>query len=84
MAKPNPLLEKLRVKPGASPRLDRRDPDLRFGAAGKREGIALLQERVERLAVLHNRLSAEASRALLWPRSILPVPPPISASRPAT
>jgi PPK2 family polyphosphate:nucleotide phosphotransferase len=65
MTKPNPLLEKLRVKPGTSPRLDRRDPDLRFGAAGKREGLALLQERVERLAVLHNRLSAEASRAVL-------------------
>jgi PPK2 family polyphosphate:nucleotide phosphotransferase len=65
VTKAHDLLEQLRVEPGSSPRLDRRDPDVRVGAPSKQEGLARLQELVERLGVLHNRLSAEATRAVL-------------------
>jgi PPK2 family polyphosphate:nucleotide phosphotransferase len=53
------------VEPGTAPRLAKRDARARLGAAGREEGIARLAELVERLAVLHNRLYAEASRSLL-------------------
>jgi PPK2 family polyphosphate:nucleotide phosphotransferase len=59
------LIRKLRVEPGSAPRLDARDPDVRLGAPGKQQGLTRLGELVERLGVLHNRLYAEASRALL-------------------
>ena len=59
------LLEQLRVTPGASPRLDRRSTDARIGAASRQEGLARLQEGVQRLSVLHNRLGAESARSLL-------------------
>ena len=36
-----------------------------MGAAGKEEGVHRLEELVERLSVLHNRLWAEARRSLL-------------------
>ncbi len=58
-------LKALRVDPGSPPRLDRRDPGVREGADGKKEGLALLAENVERLAELHNRLYAEGTRAVL-------------------
>ena len=59
------LLDDLRVKAGSPPRLDRRDPDVRVGAADKQEGLERLEELVQELSVLHNRLTAEGSRALL-------------------
>ena len=65
MTKTHDLLRQLRVEPGSAPRLDRRDPDERVGASDKEKGLARLQELVERLSVLHNRLLAEATRALL-------------------
>jgi PPK2 family polyphosphate:nucleotide phosphotransferase len=55
----------LRVEPGSSPRLEGRDPSARIGAPGKQEALARLAELVERLGVLHNRLYAEATRAVL-------------------
>jgi PPK2 family polyphosphate:nucleotide phosphotransferase len=59
------LLEELRVAPGSAPGLARRDPGARLGAAGKQDGLDRLQLLVERLGVLHNRLFAEASRAVV-------------------
>jgi PPK2 family polyphosphate:nucleotide phosphotransferase len=59
------LIHELRVDPGAAPRLDRRDPDARVGAPSKREGIERLEQLVVQLGVLHNRLFAEAKRAVL-------------------
>ena len=59
------LLDELRVHPGAHPQLGERDPGARVGADGKKEGLARLDELVERLAVLHNRLYAEATRSVI-------------------
>ena len=59
------LLDTLRVDAGSATRLDRRDPTARIGAETKDAGLARLQELVERLGVLHNRLVAEADRSLL-------------------
>ena len=59
------LLKELRVEPGSSPRLDRRDPDARLGAPDKAAGIVRLQELVERLTILHDRLFAEARRSIV-------------------
>lgn len=59
------LLRELRVEPGSSPRLDRRDPGRRPGGATKEEGLTRLEALVDRLSLLHNRLFAEATRALL-------------------
>jgi len=59
------LLDELRVKPGSAPRLDKRDPDARVGAAGKQEGLERIAKLVERLGVLHTRLYAEATRSVL-------------------
>lgn len=59
------LLQQLRVTPGASPRIDRRSAGARIGAASRQDGLARLQERVQRLSVLHNRLWAESTRSLL-------------------
>jgi PPK2 family polyphosphate:nucleotide phosphotransferase len=58
-------VKELRVEPGSAPDLGKRDPGQRLGAPNKEAGIAQLQETVERLGVLHNRLFAEASRAVL-------------------
>jgi PPK2 family polyphosphate:nucleotide phosphotransferase len=59
------LLDELKVAPGSPPRLAERDPDQRLGAPSKDEGLERLERLVERLSVLHNRLFAEASRAVL-------------------
>ena len=65
MASSRELLDELRVKPGSAPRLDKRDPDARVGAAGKQEGLERIAKLVERLGVLHTRLYAEATRSVL-------------------
>jgi PPK2 family polyphosphate:nucleotide phosphotransferase len=59
------LLKQLRVQPGSAAQLDRRDPGVRIGAPSKQDGLARLQELVERLGTLQYRLSAEATRAVL-------------------
>ncbi len=53
------------MAPGSEPHLAKRDPGARVGAPGKREGLARLEELVAELAVLHNRLYAEATRSLI-------------------
>lgn len=59
------LLRELRVEPGSPARLDARDPGARLGAADKSAGLERIGELIERLSLLHNRLGAEATRALL-------------------
>jgi PPK2 family polyphosphate:nucleotide phosphotransferase len=59
------LLRRLRVEPGSSTRLEKRDPGERAGAPDKEKGLARLAELTERLGQLHDRLWAEASRAVL-------------------
>ena len=59
------LIGDLRVEPGSSPHLAKRDPDARIGAPDKDEGLAHLTALVERLGLLHNRLFAEATRSVL-------------------
>ena len=56
---------RFRVEPGSPADLAGRDPAERVGADGKAEGLALMEELVERLGGLHNRLFAEATRAVL-------------------
>jgi PPK2 family polyphosphate:nucleotide phosphotransferase len=59
------LIDDLRVEPGSSPDLARRDPDARIGAQDKEEGLARRTKLVERLGLLHNRLFAEATQSVL-------------------
>ncbi len=57
-------------------------PNAREARADTKEQPAPKSSNEPRLGLSLTR--AAASRVLLWPRSIRPVPPPISASRPAT
>jgi PPK2 family polyphosphate:nucleotide phosphotransferase len=59
------LIRQLRVEPGDAPELGSRDPGARVGAPGKQEGLERLQAVVAEVATLHDRLWAEASRAVL-------------------
>jgi PPK2 family polyphosphate:nucleotide phosphotransferase len=59
------LLDELRVKPGHTPELAKRDPGARLGTEDKAAGLQRHAVLVERLGVLHNRLYAEAKRSLL-------------------
>ena len=59
------LDDRLRVEPGKSAGLDKRDPDDRLGFGDKQSGLEELAACVERLSLLHNRLLAEAKRAVL-------------------
>lgn len=59
------MISKLRVEPGSVPNLAGRDPGDRLGLHDKDEGKALLPGLVEEIGVLHNRLSAEATRSVL-------------------
>jgi PPK2 family polyphosphate:nucleotide phosphotransferase len=65
MAGSRELLDELRVKPGSAPRLDKRQPDARMGAANKQEGLERIATLVEHLGTLHTRLYAEATRSVL-------------------
>ena len=65
MASSSELLDELRVKPGSAPRLDKRDPGARVGAADKQQGLERIAKLVERLGELHTRLYAEATRSVL-------------------
>jgi PPK2 family polyphosphate:nucleotide phosphotransferase len=59
------FIDDLKVEPGTPPHLGRRDPDQRVGAPDKAAGVVELEHAVERIAVLHNRLYAEATRSVL-------------------
>ncbi|HZQ15734.1 MAG TPA: polyphosphate kinase 2 family protein [Gaiellaceae bacterium] len=59
------LVDELRVDPGAAFRLARIDTGARLGAPSKAAGLERLGKLVERLAVLHDRLYAEARHAVL-------------------
>lgn len=59
------MLGKLIVLPGSAAHLGKRRPDDRAGLAGKTEARQQLVELIEELALLHNRLYAEASRSVL-------------------
>ena len=56
---------RFRVEPGSPAGLKERDPGERVGAANRNDGLVLTQELVQRLADLHGRLFAEATRAVL-------------------
>jgi PPK2 family polyphosphate:nucleotide phosphotransferase len=55
----------LRVEPGSGAELRSRSPDDRAGLTGKAEARKELKQLVDELALLHNRLYAEATRSLL-------------------
>lgn len=59
------LIRELEVAPGSRLHLGERDPGKRLGAADKSEGVERLAELVGRLGPLHDRLGAEATRAVL-------------------
>jgi PPK2 family polyphosphate:nucleotide phosphotransferase len=59
------MLEQLRVSPGATAGLATRDPSDQLGLADKDAGKAALERLEDRLDELHNRLWAEATRAVL-------------------
>jgi PPK2 family polyphosphate:nucleotide phosphotransferase len=59
------LVEGTLVEPGAAPALAGRDPGVRPAGLHKKAGNARREELVERLGVLHARLAAEGSRAVL-------------------
>jgi PPK2 family polyphosphate:nucleotide phosphotransferase len=65
MADPAAFVSSLRVEPGSPPRLAERDPGVRAGAHDKAGGLEQLQQLVGRLAALHTRLAAEATRSLV-------------------
>jgi PPK2 family polyphosphate:nucleotide phosphotransferase len=65
MAGSKELLDELEVAPGSRLHLADRDPGERLGAANKSAGIERLAELVSRLGPLHDRLAAEAKRAVL-------------------
>jgi PPK2 family polyphosphate:nucleotide phosphotransferase len=59
------FLEGMRIEPGAHPKLADRDAAARPYGLGKQQGLTRLTEQVRKLGVLHARLAAEGSRALL-------------------
>jgi len=59
------LIGQLRVDPGRPARLAKRDPGDRLGLVDKQSSATHLAELVAELALLHNRLRAEARRSLL-------------------
>ena len=61
----SPLLAELRVEPGRSAQLAKRDPDDRLGFGDKQAGGERLKELVAELSLLSNRLWAEGQRSLL-------------------
>jgi PPK2 family polyphosphate:nucleotide phosphotransferase len=59
------LIAQLRVESGRPAHLAKRDPGDRLGLGDKQTNVARLAELVAELALLHNRLWAEARRSLL-------------------
>jgi PPK2 family polyphosphate:nucleotide phosphotransferase len=54
-----------RVEPGSSPGLAKRDAGVRGGAKDRADGLAKLAETVQKIGLMHNRLFAESTRAVL-------------------
>jgi len=61
----NSFVEAMRIEPGSAPRLAERDAGARPDGLKKNEGLARLAELTARLEELHDRLWAEATRAVL-------------------
>jgi len=59
------FVDAMRIEPGAAPKLSGRDPGARPHGLKKSEGLDRLAELTRRLEVLHDRLWAEATRAVL-------------------
>ena len=59
------FVDAMRIEPGAAPKLSGRDPGARPDGLKKSEGLDRLAELTGRLEVLHDRLWAEATRAVL-------------------
>jgi PPK2 family polyphosphate:nucleotide phosphotransferase len=59
------MIGQLRVEPGDSPHLAKRDPGSKLGMKNKAAGLELLEELIGELSDLHNRLWAEATRSVL-------------------
>jgi len=59
------FVDAMRIEPGAAPKLSERDPGARPDGLKKSEGLDRLAELTGRLEVLHDRLWAEATRAVL-------------------
>ena len=59
------FVDAMRIEPGAAPKLSERDPGARPDGVKKSEGLDRLAELTGRLEVLHDRLWAEATRAVL-------------------
>ena len=59
------FVERMRIEPGAAPDLKKRDTADRPDGLDKEAGLARLAELTSRLEVLHARLAAEATRAVL-------------------
>jgi PPK2 family polyphosphate:nucleotide phosphotransferase len=60
-----PIIDELRVEPGAPAELEQRNPASRLGLGEKPDGQARSQELLEVLDDLHNRLWAEARRSVV-------------------
>jgi len=65
VAKGNPIVRRLEVKPGEGARLAGRNPADRLGQGKKGETSGALEELSARLDVLHDRLWAEAQRSVV-------------------
>jgi PPK2 family polyphosphate:nucleotide phosphotransferase len=59
------FVEAMRVEPGSAPKLAQRDAGARPGGLKKQEGLQRLADLTRRLEELHDRLWAEATRAVL-------------------
>jgi PPK2 family polyphosphate:nucleotide phosphotransferase len=59
------MIDQLRVDPGDSPKLGKRDPGSKLGMSDKAAGVERLEALVDELSDLHNRLWAEATRSVL-------------------
>jgi PPK2 family polyphosphate:nucleotide phosphotransferase len=59
------FVDAMRIEPESAPKLTQRDPGARPGDLKKSEGLARLAELTARLEELHDRLWAEATRAVL-------------------
>jgi PPK2 family polyphosphate:nucleotide phosphotransferase len=62
---PKSFVDDMRIEPGSAPKLKDRDPGLRPKGMEKKDGLAQLEELTARLELLHARLAAEGTRAVL-------------------
>ena len=62
---PKTFVNDMRIEPGSAPKLEDRDPGFRPKGMEKKDGLAQLEELTARLELLHARLAAEGTRAVL-------------------